>query len=189
MLRSRYAAMRGKFVRSALLGAIFPAIALLVFTLPGAGKEIDSPLKFKVEDIDGNEVDLGRYLGTVTLIVNTASKCGLTPQYEALQKVYEKYREQGFTILAFPANNFGGQEPGTNAEIKSFCQTNYKVTFPLFAKRSVKGEDISPLYTYLTSSSANHEFGGEISWNFTKFLVDRDGRLVGRFEPAHQAGE
>jgi glutathione peroxidase len=128
--------------------------------------------------IDGTEKPLRDYDGQVLLLVNTASKCGFTPQYSSLEKLYRKYRDEGFTILAFPANNFGAQEPGTDAQIKEFCSTNYDVTFDLFSKISVKGDDIHPLYAYLTSLP---EVGGEIQWNFTKFLVDRDGTVISRF--------
>ncbi len=138
-------------------------------------------LQHKVKDIDGNEVDLAQYEGKVVLIVNVASKCGYTPQYEGLEALYRKYKDQGFVILGFPANNFMGQEPGTNEEIKTFCRTTYGVTFPMFAKISVKGDDIAPLYKTLTSKEANGEFGGPIKWNFTKFLIGRDGKTVERF--------
>lgn len=124
---------------------------------------------------------LKRYKGKVLLVVNTASKCGYTPQYEGLQAVYEKYNAQGFYVLGFPANNFGGQEPGSNTEIKEFCTSKFKVTFPMFAKISVKGEDQDPLYKYLTGKETNPQFAGDISWNFNKFLVDRKGKVVARF--------
>jgi len=136
---------------------------------------------FQVIDIDGNEIKLNKYLGKVLLIVNTASKCGFTKQYEGLQKLYEKYQEQGLVILGFPANNFFRQEPGSNEEIKEFCQLNYGVTFPMFSKISVKGKDIHPLYEFLTSKKTNPQFGGKISWNFNKFLIDRKGNIAGRF--------
>jgi glutathione peroxidase len=137
--------------------------------------------KFKMKDIDGNDVKLKKYKGDVLLIVNTASKCGYTPQYEALQAIYDKYNAQGFKVLGFPANNFGGQEPGTAAEIKEFCTSKYKVTFPMFAKISVKGDDQDPLYKYLTSKETNPDFAGDITWNFNKFLIDRKGNIVARF--------
>jgi glutathione peroxidase len=136
---------------------------------------------FKMKDIDGKDVKLDAYKGKVLLVVNTASKCGYTPQYEGLQAIYDKYQKDGFTILGFPANNFGGQEPGTEAEIKEFCTLKYKVTFPMFAKISVKGEDQHPLYTYLTSKETDPEFAGDISWNFNKFLIDRNGKIIARF--------
>lgn len=154
--------------------------------LPASGLKtagINSPLQFRMTDIDGKPVGLAQYRGRVVLIVNTASKCGLTPQYEALQAIHEKYLDRGFTVLAFPANNFKSQEPGTNEEIKNFCKVNYSVSFPLFSKISVKGDDIHPLYEYLTSEDTNPGFAGEIPWNFTKFLVNRQGRVVARFEP------
>ncbi len=136
---------------------------------------------FKVKDIDGNDVKLDKYKGSVLLVVNTASKCGYTPQYEGLQATFAKYKEQGLVVLGFPANNFGGQEPGTATEIKEFCESKYKVTFPLFAKISVKGDDQDPLYTYLTSKETDPAFAGEITWNFNKFLIDRNGKTVARF--------
>ncbi len=136
---------------------------------------------FTLPSIDGEPTSLSSYKGKVILLVNVASRCGFTPQYSALESLYEKYKDRGFVILGFPANNFGAQEPGTNAEIKSFCTLKYNVTFPMFAKVSVKGADTTPLYQYLTQQ-ANPTLAGDIKWNFTKFLVDRDGRLVARFE-------
>lgn len=133
---------------------------------------------FTMDDIDGKPVNLGQYRGKVLLLVNTASFCGNTPQYADLQALYEQYNDRGLEILAFPANNFGQQEPGTNQEIKNFCFTKYSLTFPLFSKISVKGSDKHPLYQYLTEQSA---FPGEVEWNFQKYLVDRSGAVVGRF--------
>ena len=137
---------------------------------------------FTVTDIDGKPVSLGDYRGNAVLIVNVASRCGFTPQYEGLQTLYERYREKGLVILGFPANNFLGQEPGSDEAIKSFCTLNYGVTFPMFSKISVKGRDIHPLYRYLTDKKQNPEFGGSISWNFNKFLVDKTGSIAGRFK-------
>ncbi len=145
-------------------------------------KTVKSIYDFTVQDIDGNEVSLAEYRGKVLLIVNVASKCGFTPQYEGLQKLYNEYQDQGFVVLGFPANNFKNQEPGTNQEIKEFCSVNYGVTFPLFTKISVKGDDIHPLYQYLTSKDTNPEFAGDISWNFNKFLLDPSGKVIARFE-------
>jgi glutathione peroxidase len=139
-----------------------------------------SPLQFKVKDIQGKDVDLADYKGKVVLIVNVASKCGNTPQYEAMEKMYEKYKDQGFVILGFPANNFGSQEPGSNEQIKQFCEKTYHVAFPMMAKISVKGEDKAPLYKYLTTAETAGDFAGEVEWNFTKFLVDRNGALIAR---------
>lgn len=133
---------------------------------------------FTLNDIDGKPVNLGQYKGKVLLVVNTASFCGNTPQYTDLESLYEQYRDKGFEVLAFPANNFGQQEPGTNAEIKGFCLTKYSVSFPLFSKISVKGDDKHPLYRYLTEQSP---FPGEVEWNFQKYLVDRSGHVVARF--------
>jgi glutathione peroxidase len=146
-----------------------------------AASPAKSIYEFQMKDIDGKDVKLKKYKGNVLLVVNTASKCGYTPQYEGLQAIYTKYHDKGFEILGFPANNFGGQEPGTEAEIKEFCTLKYKVTFPMFAKISVKGEDQHPLYTYLTSKETDPAFAGDISWNFNKFLIDRNGKILARF--------
>jgi glutathione peroxidase len=137
---------------------------------------------FTMQNIDGKDVKLDAYKGKVLLIVNTASKCGFTPQYEGLESIYEKYKDQNFVILGFPANNFLGQEPGTNEEIKEFCAAKYKVSFPMFAKISVKGEDQHPLYNFLTNPKTDPQFAGDISWNFNKFLIDRNGNIVARFD-------
>jgi len=132
----------------------------------------------------GQPESLCQYRGKVVLIVNTASACGFTPQYTALESIYEKYKDRGFVIVGIPANNFGAQEPGTNEEIKTFCTSKYNVTFPMMAKVSVKGDDITPLYQFLTDKGMNPKTGGEIGWNFTKFLVDGDGKVVARFDSA-----
>ena len=134
---------------------------------------------FTLNDIDGKPVSLGQFKGKVLLLVNTASFCGNTPQYADMQAMYEQYQAKGLEILAFPANNFGQQEPGTNEEIKSFCYTKYSLTFPLFTKISVKGGDKHPLYHYLTEQSP---FPGEVEWNFQKYLVDRKGNVVARYQ-------
>jgi glutathione peroxidase len=147
--------------------SLFAASSIYEFTLPS---------------IDGKPLPLANFKGKVVLVVNVASRCGFTPQYSALESTYEKYKDRGFVILGFPANNFGSQEPGTNQEIKTFCQTKYSVTFPMYAKVSVKGDDQTPLYAYLTTK-ANPSLAGDIKWNFTKFLVDRNGIVVQRFEP------
>ena len=137
---------------------------------------------FHAVTIDGKDQDLGTYVGDVVLVVNTASACGLTPQYEGLQKLYDTYADRGFTILGFPCDQFGHQEPGTEDEIATFCQRNYGVSFPMFAKVDVNGSNAHPLYRYLT-----HErfglLGPSIKWNFTKFLVDRTGKVAGRYAP------
>ena len=137
--------------------------------------------EFTVNDIDGSPVKLDKYRGQVVLIVNVASKCGFTKQYDGLQKLYTTYKENGLVILGFPANNFMKQEPGTDAEIKEFCSLNFGVTFPMFSKISVKGDDIHPLYAWLTGKESNPDFAGDISWNFNKFLIGRDGKVIARF--------
>jgi len=158
-----------------LIGAI-----LMMATSLSAGSGLYG---FTLNSIDGKPAPLADYKGKVVLIVNVASRCGYTPQYTALETLYEKYKGQGFVILGFPANNFGGQEPGTNEEIKTFCTRKYNVTFPMYAKISVKGEDQAPLYAYLTKETGP-SMAGDIKWNFTKFLVDRNGNVVQRFESA-----
>jgi glutathione peroxidase len=140
-------------------------------------------LDFTMNDISGTPVPLRRFAGKALLIVNVASRCGFTPQYSGLQSLYERYRDRGLEILGFPANNFLRQEPGTNEEIRSFCSTRYNVSFPLFSKISVRGRDIHPLYAFLTDKRTNPEHAGKISWNFSKFLVDRSGRIASRFDP------
>jgi glutathione peroxidase len=133
---------------------------------------------FTLNDIDGKPVSLSQFRGKTLLLINTASFCGNTPQYADLQAMYERYRSKGLEILAFPANNFGQQEPGTNDEIKGFCLTKYSLTFPLFSKISVKGSDKHPLYRYLTEESP---FPGEVEWNFQKYLVDPNGTVIARY--------
>ncbi|HEY1024321.1 MAG TPA: glutathione peroxidase [Sphingobacteriaceae bacterium] len=136
----------------------------------------------KIQSIDGKALNLAKYKGKKILIVNTASKCGYTPQYEELEKLAQTYKDK-LVVIGFPANNFGGQEPGANLEIKEFCKKNYGVTFPLAAKVSVKGNDIAPLFKYLTTAE-NPDFTGEIKWNFEKFLIDENGKLIHRFRSA-----
>ena len=148
-------------------------IALLAVAFAAAISVYD----FKVPGLDGNSIDLSKYKGKKILIVNTASKCGNTPQYEALEKLYEKYKDK-LVIIGFPANNFGSQEPGTNGEIKEFCKKNYGVTFPMAEKVSVKGDDIHPLFKYLVGEAEKMGIQDPIKWNFTKFLLDENGKLV-----------
>ena len=135
---------------------------------------------FKVKNIDGDDFSLESYKGKAVLIVNTASKCGYTKQYDGLQKLYDTYKDQGLVVLGAPANNFGGQEPGTEEEIKEFCSLTYSVEFPMLSKVSVKGEKQDPLFTWLTSEK-NPDFTGDIKWNFEKFLISKDGKLLHRF--------
>jgi glutathione peroxidase len=171
-------------MRFQLLGTLATALSLVASgsvaaetTAPGTPVSV---YDFKVKTIDGKEASLGAYKGKALLIVNTASKCGYTPQYAGLEALYEKYKDQGLVVLAFPSNDFGGQEPGTNAEIKTFCELKYKTTFPLFEKIDVKGDSAAPLYKYLTGLPGKQ--GGAITWNFNKFLVAPDGTVVEHFD-------
>jgi glutathione peroxidase len=150
-------------------------VCLMSSAILGASSIYD----FTTKSIDGKATPLSDFKGKVVLVVNVASQCGFTPQYKGLQALYDKYKDRGLVIAGFPANNFGFQEPGSDQEIKTFCSTKYSVTFPMFSKISVKGEDQAPLYKYLTDTA-----GGDIQWNFTKFLIGRDGKIIQRFEPA-----
>jgi len=158
---------------------ILVLLALVGTSLMAAEKTV---YDFTLNTIDGQPAPLSSYKGKIVLLVNVASKCGYTPQYTALESIYEKYKDRGFVIVGIPANNFGAQEPGTNQEIKTFCSSKYHVTFPMMAKVSVKGSDITPLYQFLTDKGANPQTGGEIGWNFTKFLVGPDGKVIARFD-------
>ena len=167
-----------------LAAALLPAMAISANAAPDSPKPVpNTVLGRTMTDIDGKPVKLTDYLGKVVLIVNVASRCGFTPQYADLQKLYDTYGAQGFVILAFPANDFMGQEPGTNEEIKKFCTLRYNVTFPVFAKIHVTGNAKDPLYKFLTEKKTNPQFSGSIKWNFTKFLVSKKGEVVGRFGP------
>lgn len=146
-------------------------------------KKVPSVLNYKMKGLDGKEVDLSKYQGKVVLFVNVASKCGLTPQYTGLQKLYDKYGKEGFVVIGVPANEFGSQEPGSDKEIAKFCTDKYNVTFPMLSKVVVKGDGIAPLYDHLTSKDKDPKFAGEIKWNFTKFLIGKNGEIVNRFEP------
>jgi glutathione peroxidase len=154
-------------------------IALFLLLMSAVLSGASGVYEFTMNSIDGKATSLGGFRGKVTMIVNVASRCGYTPQYTALEAIYEKYKDRGFTVAGFPANNFGEQEPGANEEIKQFCSAKYNVKFPMFAKISVLGDDIAPLYRYLTGTG-----GGDIEWNFTKFLVGRDGKVIERFDSA-----
>jgi glutathione peroxidase len=156
---------------------VFAALLLMQIIAVGAGAIQDASFK----DMEGKKTSLKAYKGKVLLVVNVASKCGLTPQYEALEAVHEKYKDKGFTVLGFPCNQFGGQEPGTNEEIKQFCSSKYHVTFPIFDKIDVNGPQRHPLYTGLAGKDS--PFPGDIKWNFGKFLIGRDGAIIQRFEP------
>ena len=157
-------------------------ILLVVITAILAEEQnMNSIYDFKMVSIEGDTLQLSEYTGKVLLIVNTASKCGFTYQYEGLEKLFKTYEDQGLVILGFPANNFLKQEPGTDEEIATFCSINYGVSFPMFSKISVRGKDMHPLYQYLTSKETNPEFGGKISWNFNKFLISKEGKIINRF--------
>ena len=147
-----------------------------------AGAQAHNIYDFTMKSIDGQPVSLKDYSGKVVMLVNVASKCGFTPQYAGLEKLYEKYKDRGFVIVGVPANNFAQQEPGTNDEIKKFCSNKYNVTFPMMSKIVVKGEGIDPLYKYLTSVDTKPQPKGDITWNFEKFLIGKDGHVVGRFK-------
>src|ERR1700729_1406493 len=153
-------------------------VAAVCMALPA-----NSVYSYTLKSIDGPPVSLKSYRGKVLLLVNVASKCGYTPQYAGLESLYEKYKDRGLVIVGIPANNFAQQEPGTNEEIKTFCSRKYNVTFPMMSKVSVLGDDKTPLYVYLTSPSDDPNFGGDIKWNFTKFLFDPNGKPVARFGP------
>lgn len=172
------------------LGQIRAPIILTIFTIltevfmtsaTTADKKPGSIYDFTVKNIDGKDVPLSQYKGKVLLIVNVASRCSYTPQYRDLETLYRKYKDRGFVILGFPANNFRSQEPGTDAEIKTFCSLNYDVTFDLFSKISVKGGDQHPLYAFLTSPETNPGYAGEVRWNFQKYLVGKDSKVIAKF--------
>ena len=168
---------RAEFLSYFLAGVFAVMMVASAYAAPKSIYDFTLPL------LNGKDAPLADYKGKVVLVVNVASRCGFTPQYSALESIYEKYKDQGFVIVGFPANNFAGQEPGTNEEIAKFCTGKYNVTFPVYGKISVKGDDQAPLYSFLTKD-ANPTLAGDIKWNFTKFLVDRNGKVVERFEPA-----
>ena len=165
---------------------LMTALAIGVIAVGVRGRAEEKPVKsvydFQMKNIDGKDVKLSEFRGKVVLIVNVASHCGYTPQYTGLQALYQKYKDKGFVVLGFPANNFGAQEPGADPEIKTFCTSKYSVTFPMFSKISVKGDDKHPFYQFLTSKETDPEHAGEITWNFNKFLIGKDGKIVARFE-------
>ena len=159
-------------------------MGLVVMLWAAAGTAIANETTFFSQvatDIEGKMVPLSKYAGNVVLVVNTASQCGFTPQYEGLQKLHARFEKKGFVVLGFPSNDFFGQEPGSNQDIKLFCEKNYRVSFPLFAKARVKGPDKQPVYQFLTEG-AQQEFRGEVGWNFEKFLIGRQGKIVARFK-------
>jgi glutathione peroxidase len=171
-------------------------LGIIAFIAACAGKSVknklekaDSIFDFTMNDIKGKPVSLKKYEGKVIVIVNVASKCGLTPQYKEIQAFYDKYKSKGVVVLGFPANNFLFQEPGTNKDIEQFCSLNYGVTFDMFSKIDVKGSNIHPLYQYLTQKSINGKIDAEVSWNFQKFLVGKDGKIVASFSPRTKVTE
>jgi glutathione peroxidase len=153
-------------------------IFFMTMMLAGAVSAQKTLHNFKTQTIDGKEFDLASLKGKKVLVVNTASKCGLTPQYKELEALYNRFKDRNFVIIGFPANNFMSQEPGTNEEIKEFCEINYGVTFPMMSKVSVKGKDQDPIYNWLTNKSENGKFDAEVSWNFQKFMIDENGNMV-----------
>ena len=159
------------------------AVAFPTFAADEDDKEMSDVLSFSMKSLEGEEVDFSKYEGKVLLIVNVASRCGLTPQYENLQAVYEKYQDKGFAVLGFPCNQFGGQEPGSSQEIAEFCSSRYDVTFDMFEKVDVNKDSACDLYKYLTKLELDPAGSGDISWNFEKFLVGKDGKVLARFSP------
>lgn len=178
--------MKPKVIILLTLAAIV-SVALILFSnrsntaMNTATSTCPQSLNFNVKSIDGEDVNLCRYEGNLVLVVNTASECGYTPQYKDLEELNLRYHSRGLRILGFPSNDFGGQEPGTDAEIKEFCETRYKVTFDMFSKIPVQGDKKHPLYRYLTSGGGDPNLAGEVQWNFNKYLIGKDGKLVGRF--------
>ncbi len=171
-------------MRIATLTRCLTSIACwLMFSLAQGAEPVPAALNFTMNRLNGKPASLAAYRGKVVLVVNVASQCGLTPQYEGLERLHEKYASQGLAVLGFPANEFGAQEPGTNDEIAEFCQKNYGVRFDMFAKVVVQGPGQCPLYEFLTSAEKNPKFAGPIKWNFEKFLIGRNGEVVARFEP------
>jgi glutathione peroxidase len=172
-----------RYVMCVALGLALMVSAVRADSKDKGDKKVPAVLNFKMKSLDGKEVDLSKYQGKVVLFVNVASQCGYTKQYAALQKLHEKYGKDGLTIVGVPANEFGEQEPGSNEEIAKFCSREYGVKFDMLAKVVVKGKDICPLYKHLTSKETNPKSGGDIEWNFTKFLIGKNGEIVARFEP------
>ena len=160
---------------------LFAAAIIILSSFFSPTKKASNIYKFKVEGLEGNKIDFKKFKGKKILIVNTASKCGYTPQYEELQKLYSQYSNK-LVVVGFPANNFGGQEPGSASEIKEFCKRNYGVTFPMAAKVSVKGDDIAPIFKWLTDKNENGVLDAQVKWNFTKFLLDEKGVLIAKFD-------
>jgi glutathione peroxidase len=170
-------------LRTLCLSTLAVATAATMLVHAEEKKSVPAPLNFTMKSLDGKDVDLSKYEGKVVLIVNVASECGLTPQYETLQTTFDRYKDQGFVVLGFPCNQFGSQEPGTATEIKEFCTKNYGVTFDMFSKIDVNGDGAAPLYKLLTATETQPKGAGKVSWNFEKFLLNRKGEVVARFDP------
>src|SRR5216683_2152834 len=175
----KFLRFRANSIRETKTKKLFVLLALLGTTLMAAEKTV---YDFTLNSIEGQTTPLASFKGKVVLLVNVASRCGFTPQYAGLEALYEKYKDRGFLIVGIPGKKFWGQEPGSNQEIKTFCTSKYHVTFPMMAKVSVKGSDITPLYAFLTDKTANPKTGGDIGWNFTKFLIGPDGKVIARFD-------
>lgn len=182
MVKLNYLTHMKTFIYSTIF--IF-AISILLFKFDLGAKMSEKTIyDFSAKSIDGKEISMSQYKGKVMLIVNVASKCGFTPQYEGLEKLYRKYKDKGFVVLGFPCNQFGKQEPGTEEEIMQFCKSNYDVTFPMFSKIDVNGENAHPLYVFLKQKAPGILSTQDIKWNFTKFLVDQQGNVLQRYAPA-----
>src|SRR5260370_16183864 len=171
-----------KSLFAALIAVSLAALAVCDEKKKG-DQTVSPPLSFTMKGLDGKDVEVSQHTGKVVMFVTVASKCGLTPQYKGLEKLYEKYSDQGFVVIGVPANEFGGQEPGSDKDISEFCTTKYGVKFPMMSKVVVKGDGICPLYDFLTTKEKNEKLNGPISWNFEKFLVSRNGEVVNRFPP------
>lgn len=167
------------FIAAAVLAVLFAAT---VSVSANDNTKDKGPLQFTMKDIDGKDVELSTFKGKVVLFVNVASKCGYTPQYEGLEALYQKFSKDGLMVIGVPANEFGKQEPGSDSDIKKFCTSKYNVTFPMMSKVAVKGKDICPLYKFLTSKETNPNHGGDVAWNFEKFLVSRKGEVIGHYK-------
>jgi glutathione peroxidase len=180
---SDHPAMKKPLIAFAAIALVASPLLIRAEEKKAEPKPVTAPLSFTMKSLEGQEVDLSKYKGKVVLIVNTASECGLTPQYKELQETYTKYKDKDFVVLGFPCNQFNGQEPGDAKEIGAFCTKNYGVTFPMFAKVEVNGDNATPLYKLLTSTDAKPTGKGKISWNFEKFLIGRNGEVAARFAP------
>ncbi len=173
--------LKGLLAMNRLLAGL--AVCLCLGGIVSAEEKKPAALSFKMDSLDGKPVELSKYKGKVALVVNVASECGLTPQYSGLQAMYDKYKDKGLVVLGFPCNQFGGQEPGSSKEISEFCTKNYGVTFDMFQKVDVNGDKACDLYKYLTNLDTQPKGKGKVSWNFEKFLIDREGNVIARFAP------